>query len=88
MEKGSKKEFVVIGFTDAGCGIPEKNLDKIFDPFFTTQPPGKGTGLGLSICYGIVEKHGGTITAESKAGKGSTFTVTLPVATEKRGTHA
>jgi signal transduction histidine kinase len=68
-----------IGFIDNGTGIKKANLHKIFDPFFTTKPEDKGTGLGLSICYSIIEKHGGHIEAISKTGKGSTFTIDLPV---------
>jgi len=52
---------------------------KIFEPFVTTKSGGKGTGLGLWVSLGIVEKMGGTITVESKVGKGSTFTVKLPI---------
>jgi two-component system NtrC family sensor kinase len=66
--------------TDNGCGIPRERLDKVFDPFFTTKENGEGTGLGLSVSYGIVEKHGGRITVESELGKGTTFSVSLPVA--------
>ncbi|HET7010932.1 MAG TPA: HAMP domain-containing sensor histidine kinase, partial [Anaerolineales bacterium] len=51
---------------------------QLFTPFFTTKAPGKGTGLGLSIVYGIVKMHRGQISATSRVGKGSTFTVTLP----------
>ena len=69
--------------SDTGCGIDDNHLDTVFDPFFTTKEKGKGTGLGLSICHGIVEMHGGTITAESVKAKGSTFTVFLPVAHEE-----
>ena len=70
---------VRIECSDTGCGIDTKNLDKIFDPFFTTKERGRGTGLGLSICHGIIEQHGGTITADSAEGKGSMFTILLPV---------
>jgi len=64
---------------DTGCGIPQAHIDKIFDPFYTTSAIGKGAGLGLSICYSIVKQHSGTIEVESIEGKGSTFTVRLPI---------
>lgn len=69
---------VAIEISDTGVGISEENLAKVFDPFFSTKEVGKGTGLGLSVSYGIVEKHGGRLTAKSRIGEGSTFTVTLP----------
>jgi two-component system NtrC family sensor kinase len=70
---------IVIQVIDQGSGIPAYILDRIFDPFFTTKPPGEGTGLGLSISYGIVQDHGGTIDVQSEEGKGTTFTVSIPV---------
>ena len=69
---------VVVKISDNGCGISETDLPKIFDPFFTTKEIGKGTGLGMNIAYNIIEEHKGTIFAESKLGKGTTFTITLP----------
>ncbi len=66
---------------DTGCGIPAEQLNSIFDPFYTTKS--EGTGLGLSISYGIVENNGGRIEVESSVGKGSTFTVMLPVGGEE-----
>ena len=72
-------DFVVISFSDTGCGIKKSVLPRIFDPFFTTKDIGKGTGLGLSICYGIVVKHGGKINVRTRINEGSTFTVRLPV---------
>jgi two-component system, NtrC family, sensor kinase len=72
-------ENAVIQISDNGCGIPAEDLTKIFDPFFTTKPVGEGTGLGLSITYGIIEKHGGTIVADSKVGAGSIFTISIPI---------
>lgn len=70
---------VEVGVTDSGEGIPKKNLAKIFDPFFTTKKEGEGTGLGLAICHSIIEHNGGAMRVVSEAGKGSTFTVTLPI---------
>jgi len=64
---------------DNGKGIEPDQLEKVFDPFFTTKPVGEGTGLGLSISYGIVQKHGGSISVESELGKGTCFTVRLPL---------
>lgn len=70
-------EFIELKFADTGIGISEENRNRIFDPFFTTKE--NGTGLGLSISYGIIEQHGGTIYVESEIGKGTTFTVQLPI---------
>ncbi|MGY3686980.1 sensor histidine kinase [Vibrio coralliilyticus] len=70
---------VQIQIEDNGAGIPKENLSAIFEPFFTTKPVGDGTGLGLSVSYGIVNAHGGTIEVDSEVGKGTTFTLTLPV---------
>jgi two-component system NtrC family sensor kinase len=70
---------VVVEIKDNGVGIAKEHLGRIFDPFFTTKPPGEGTGLGLSISYGIVQDHGGRIDVQSEVGRGTTFTVTLPV---------
>lgn len=68
---------------DTGCGIPAHVLPHIFDPFFTTKGTGEGTGLGLSVSLGIVERHGGQILVESEVGKGSLFTVCLPLSHEQ-----
>ena len=70
---------VKIEFIDSGAGIPEENLKKVFDPFFTTKPVGKGTGLGMSISYRVVNDHHGTIDVDSKVGKGTKFTIVLPI---------
>ena len=75
----SSKNQVVVKIADDGYGIEKKNLSRIFDPFFTTKPTGEGTGLGLSVSYGIVKNHGGNISVDSGAGKGSVFTVELPI---------
>ncbi|MBI3764854.1 MAG: GAF domain-containing protein, partial [Chloroflexi bacterium] len=69
-----------IRFEDSGGGIPASDLSKIFEPFFTTKDG--GTGLGLSVTYGIVAAHGGWIDVESEAGRGTAFTVHLPVSGE------
>jgi len=71
---------VRVAIHDTGHGIAPEHLPRIFEPFYTTKPVGEGTGLGLSIVHGIVSSFGGTVTADSRAGQGSTFTVTLPAA--------
>ncbi|SIO92540.1 ATP-binding protein [Vibrio spartinae] len=73
------QDQAVITICDNGVGIDENMIPHIFDPFFTTKPIGKGTGLGLSVTYGIIEKHGGRIEVDSTLGKGSTFTIHLPI---------
>jgi two-component system NtrC family sensor kinase len=78
----AKDNTVTVAFSDEGVGIPPKYMDRIFDPFFTTKEPGEGTGLGLSVSYGIVQRHGGSIDVESKEGKGTTFTIRLPLPQE------
>ncbi|MBL7152328.1 MAG: hypothetical protein ISS79_01320 [Phycisphaerae bacterium] len=86
-EKGSitiktyaQDEHVFCEITDDGPDIAQEKLSKIFDPFFTTKPAGKGTGLGLSISYDIIViKHGGQLNVESAVGKGTKFTIILPV---------
>ena len=70
---------VEIGIADTGCGIPPEDLNKLFDPFFSTKDVGQGTGLGLAVSLGIVQRHGGTIRVRSEVGKGSCFTVWLPI---------
>jgi signal transduction histidine kinase len=70
---------VEIKVKDNGNGIPQRILDKIFQPFFTTKPTGQGTGLGLSLVYDIVKAHGGEIKVATSEGKGSEFTILLPL---------
>ena len=82
IREGLKREGVVEGVRvtvrDSGHGIPKEYLKKLFDPFFTTKHG--GTGLGLTIAHSIVDGHKGAIDISSETGKGTTFTVTLPVA--------
>src|SRR5690606_4451446 len=72
-------EHVAISIADNGCGIPPEIMDKIRDPFFTTKEVGSGTGLGLSIVDEIVRSHHGELKIESEVGRGSVFTVILPI---------
>lgn len=73
---------VLIEISDTGVGIATENMTKIFDPFFTTKDVGRGTGLGLAVCYGILSEHGGRLDVRSTVGVGTTFTITLPVASD------
>jgi signal transduction histidine kinase len=70
---------VAIEFIDTGCGIPAEDTEKIFEPFFTTKSAKRGTGLGLAVSHGIINKHKGTISFDSRVNEGTTFTVRLPV---------
>jgi two-component system NtrC family sensor kinase len=79
LETGRKRENIVVKIKDTGVGIPKEIQGKIFEAFFTTQGKKRGVGLGLSACYGIVKEHQGEITVESEVGKGSIFSVILPV---------
>lgn len=73
------EQTVSVAISDTGQGIAPEHLSRIFDPFFTTKPVGEGTGLGLSISHGIIARHGGTLTVDSSLGRGTTFSVVLPV---------
>lgn len=73
-------DMMVICIRDDGMGISEQNKSKIFDPFFTTKDVGKGTGQGLALAHSVfVDKHQGTIVCESELGKGTTFTIRIPL---------
>jgi len=74
------KKAIEIRFIDTGVGIPPEHINKIFDPFFTTKP--SGTGLGLAICYGIIQQHNGAIEVKSEPGRGTVFTLYLPLETK------
>jgi two-component system NtrC family sensor kinase len=76
---------VQITVHDTGSGITEEDMPHIFEPFYTTKKEGKGTGLGLSVVYGIIERHSGSISVDSKQGVGTTFTITLPRQTMPNG---
>lgn len=76
----SNKDYHQFTFIDTGTGMSEEVRLKIFEPFFTTKPEGEGTGMGMSVIHGIVQEHGGKIRVESEEGKGTTFTISLPVA--------
>jgi two-component system NtrC family sensor kinase len=77
------RRSVVVSFRDTGAGINPEHLDHIFEPFFTTKTEGKGTGLGLWVSAGIIEDHGGQIKVRSRVGRGTTFTIFLPLEAER-----
>jgi two-component system NtrC family sensor kinase len=79
LKKDANGQWAIIAVQDNGIGIPAKNLQRVFTPFYTSKEESKGTGLGLSVSLGIAEAHGGSIEVESTYGKGSTFSLILPV---------
>ena len=90
IETRRESDEVIVRIADTGVGIPEKDIARIFDPGFTTKGVGVGTGLGLSISYRIVQNHGGRLTVSSEEGKGSVFTIVIPLNAEppKKGATA
>ncbi|HAA90054.1 MAG TPA: histidine kinase [Peptococcaceae bacterium] len=81
IRSGRRGQYVYIAVEDTGCGIDPDQLDQIFTPFYTTKK--RGTGLGLSICKKIADDHGGKIEVKSQVGKGSTFSLLIPVAEQQ-----
>ena len=79
VDLAQKQAFITV--EDTGMGIPEEVLGRVFDPFFTTKEVGLGTGLGLSIVFGIVQKHQGSISVDSKEKEGTRFTIRFPMET-------
>jgi len=76
--------FVCIMVSDTGCGIPEEHLPRVFDPFFTTKAEDEGTGLGLTSVFGIIQQHDGWVEVSSEEGKGTAFTIFLPIYEEEK----
>lgn len=76
---GTKDQFAFISITDTGYGIKEEDLERIFEPFFTTKEKEQGTGLGLSLCKRLIEANAGKILVDSTVGKGTTFTIMVPI---------
>jgi two-component system NtrC family sensor kinase len=76
----SQDGYIRVEIEDTGTGIKPGDLEHIFDPFYTTKPVGEGTGLGLSLTYGIIKTHGGYVEVKSEVGRGTTFSIYLPVA--------
>jgi signal transduction histidine kinase len=78
----SEGDVVNIDITDDGVGISEENMAKIFEPYFTTKD--FGSGLGLTVVYKVIREHGGEISLDSQEGKGTTFTISLPLPSTER----
>jgi signal transduction histidine kinase len=84
LSRGTDTEFVagsyaIVQVRDTGTGIAEEHLAHVFEPFYSTKRDSKGTGLGLWVSQGIIQNHGGSMRVSSRSGRGTTFTITLPV---------
>ena len=84
IEAKAKKDHIHINISDTGCGIAKENMEYIFEPFFSTKTEVGGTGLGLSITYSLVQELGGWIEVDSTVGKGTIFTIILPIKLVKK----
>ena len=78
MDEAGHKDYIEVKVKDTGQGIPKDDLSRIFEPFYTTKGQ-RGTGLGLAVTWGIIDNHNGTIDVESELGKGTTFSIHLPL---------
>ena len=78
MDEAGHRDFIEVKIADTGQGILKEDLSRIFEPFFTTKGE-HGNGLGLAITWGIIDNHDGKINVESEVGKGTTFTIHLPL---------
>ncbi len=84
---GKKGNYMQLTVSDTGTGIPQDIIDKIFEPYFTTKGPREGTGMGLALVHGIVRSHGGQIFVDSTPGKGTRFTIYLPMTQNRKFSH-
>jgi PAS domain S-box-containing protein len=82
--KKNGANYIRINIADTGIGIKKEDLKKIFDAFFSSKPQGQGTGMGLPVCSHLIQKHGGTISVESERGKGTTFSIDLPLQNDQK----
>ena len=82
MDSSGLRDFIELNVSDTGSGINNEDLTKIFEPFFSTKGQ-KGNGLGLAVIWGIIDNHNGTITVDSEVGKGTTFTIRLPLTQQR-----
>ncbi len=78
-QEDSKVGGIRVDISDNGCGIAPDDIHKVFDPFFTTKDGTEGTGLGLSFSKKIIEQHGGELSVKSVVGRGTTFSILLPL---------